>query len=487
MALSRQAQRRLAHGGNATFVSAIVVALAVVVYLIVDLHRVRVDLSADQGSVLRADTLKKLKLLDEGGEPTVVTAFSAQEGKKEAYFKNRALRDLMDELDYASATVETHFVDFDRERLTAEKLGVTDYGTVVVQRGDERIDLKDRELFRRKGKKDDVALDFLGEAAVDRAFAQILTKDTRVVYALVGHGELGIDSTGPDGASELKELLDGDGYSLKPLDLVRDRTDGSVPRVPDDAAAVFLTRPRAALSSVEEDLLLAYLSTGGALLVSVEPDGPVPGLVGRLGVTVPSGRVLDKLLVFPYPDRPIPRYKGSPITQDLSESQMLTEVAGVAPLQVADPVPEGIRATTILETTRDGWIDRGGKLDAGQATYEPGVDAAGPAVMAVSLEVSKDSGLVKKGLAKVVVLGDSDVLENNLLSEGPGNATFALNCVRWLVGDDNRLSIVGKPSSVRRLAFTDEDRDRILYAALGIGPLLVVLAGAGVWAARRGR
>ena len=74
MALSRQARRRLAHGSNATLVSALVVGLAVVVYLIVDLHRVRVDLSADQGSVLRADTRKKLKLLDEGGEPTSLTA-----------------------------------------------------------------------------------------------------------------------------------------------------------------------------------------------------------------------------------------------------------------------------------------------------------------------------------------------------------------------------------------------------------------------------
>jgi hypothetical protein len=55
------------------------------------------------------------------------------------------------------------------------------------------------------------------------------------------------------------------------------------------------------------------------------------------------------------------------------------------------------------------------------------------------------------------------------------------------VGDDDRISVVGRPASVRRLAFSTEDLDQIRWLALGIGPILVLLLGAGVWAARRGR
>ena len=80
------------------------------------------------------------------------------------------------------------FVDFDRERLSAEALGVTEYGTVVVQRGEQRVDLADRELFRRVGKGADQRLEFLGEAAINRAFSQLMSDTRRVVYALVGHG-----------------------------------------------------------------------------------------------------------------------------------------------------------------------------------------------------------------------------------------------------------------------------------------------------------
>lgn len=487
MALDLATRRRLAHGSNATLMSLIVVAALVVSYLLVDRYRVRIDVSADQSSVLLEDTRNKLRLLDQDAQPVTITAFSAQEGRRDAYFKNRALQDLLDELDHASPAVTARFVDFDRERLSAEALGVTEYGTVVVQRGEQRVDLADRELFRRVGKGADQRLEFLGEAAINRAFSQLMSDTRRVVYALVGHGEPDPESREPDGLSELAKLLDQERYELKRLDLVRDRSEGGVPRVPDDAAAVVVARPRVTIPPLEEDLLLAWFARGGALLFAVEPGVTPPGLLGRFGVAVPEGKVLDKLLVFPYPDRPVPRYKSHPIVKDLSEQSLVTLVSGVAPLQPAVPPVEGIRASGLLETSRDGWIERGGPLESGQARFQPEVDQKGPATMALTLEVGAESGLVRAKMGRVVVLGDTDMLTNGLLAEGPGNASFAVNTFRWLVGDEARMSVVGRPTAVRRLALTEEDRGAIQWVALGLGPLLAVMLGAGVWASRRGR
>lgn len=487
MALSRTLRRRLATGSNATFVTLLVVATVVVLYLIVDRYRVRVDFSADQGSTLLADTRNKLRLLDADGRPVTITAFSSQSGKKDSYFKNRQIQDLIEELDYGSATVSARFVDFDKERLTAESLGVTEYGTVVIQRGEQRVDLADRDLFRRSGKGEDRRIDFLGEAALTRGFAQLMSDTRRVVYALVGHGELDPESHEPGGLADLTAALDQEHYDLKRLDLVRDREGGAVPGVPDDAAAVLVLRPKVAIPQVEEDLLLAWFAGGGALLFAVEPDSPVPSLVGRLGVAVPDGIVLDKLLLFPYPDRPVPRYKTHPITQDLASELLVTVVSRVAPLQAAVPPVEGVRSTTLLETSRDGWIERGGELNGGQAIYQPEVDGQGPAAMALALEVGPESGLVGKKPGRVVVSGDADLFTNALLGEGPGNLSFAVNTVRWLVGDDGRLSVVGRPSAVRRLALTEEDRGKIRWLTLGMGPMVAVALGAAVWASRRGR
>lgn len=486
MALNRNLQRRLAVGSNATLVTVLVVAAVIVLYLIVDRFRVRVDLSADQGSVLAADTRNKLRLLDNDGQTVTITAFSSQRGKKESYFKDRQIQDLIDELDYGSVTVETHFVDFDKERLTAEKLGVTDYGAVVVQRGERRVDLRDRDLFRHTGKGDDRKLEFLGEAALNRAFSQLMSDTRRVIYSLVGHGELSVDAADPNGLSDLAQALEQENYELKKLDLVRDRDDAA-PRVPDDAAAVLIARPQVPIPPADEDLLLAYVGGGGSLLVAVEPGGVVPGLLGRFGVVVPDGIVLDKLLVFPYPDRPVPRYKPHPITSELADQSLVTVLARVAPIQASVPAKEGVRASTLMETSRDGWIDRGGEVVSGAAKYEPDIDGAGPAQMAVALEISPDSGLVNRGRARVVVIGDSDLLTNGLLSEGPGNASFAINTFRWLLGDEGRLSVVGRPSAARRLALSQDDLGKLRWLVLSIGPLLVVTLGAAVWAARRGR
>ena len=124
---------------------------------------------------------------------------------------------------------------------------------------------------------------------------------------------------------------------------------------------------------------------------------------------------------------------------------------------------------------------------SGAAKYEPDIDGAGPAQMAVALEISPDSGLVNRGRARVVVIGDSDLLTNGLLSEGPGNASFAINTFRWLLGDEGRLSVVGRPSAARRLALSQDDLGKLRWLVLSIGPLLVVTLGAAVWAARRGR
>lgn len=486
MAVNAQRTRRLAAGSNALLGAVLVVAAACVGYAIADLYRVRADFSADQGSALMADTRVKLALLDEGTEAVTITAFSAQAGKKEAYFKDRALRDLLDELDFASQRVEVRFVDFDRDRLTAEKLGVTEYSTVVVQRGQGRVDIKDREMFKRVGKAEERHLEFTGESAINRSFAQLMADNKRIVYALVGHGELDPDSRDPGGLSELVGALDQDDYELKRLDLVRQR-DMPVPRVPDDASALLVLRPKVPIPTLEEDLILAYLSTGGPVAMAVDPDSPVPSLLGRLGVAIPSGRVLDKLLVFPYPDRPVPRYKSHPITKDLSDDSLVTVVSGVAPVQSAVPPIEGVRSSIVLETSRDGWIDRGGELVNGQGKYEPAIDGQGPAAMAIALDISPASGIVKKKAGRVLVVGDADVFTNALLTEGPGNASFALNSVRWLVGDEARISVVGRPAAVRRLALTAEDGAQIRWLAIGMGPLLVILLGVAAWASRRGR
>ena len=488
--MKQSTRRLLAHGTNATFVSLLVLASLVLVYALADQYRARWDMSVDAQNSLLPETLSKLELLDREGIPVEITAFTSQTGKPEASYKNRTVKDLLEELDRRSNVLTWRVVDFDKERLTAERMGVTMYGQMVITRGEDRVDIKDRDLFKRKGKVVDNQWTFLGEGAVNRGLSQLLSPRRRVVYVLSGHGELDPEEKGPDGLSTLVEALDSERYDVETLDLLRSGQEGEAPDVPEDAALVFLARPLAALSAAEEDILLGWVGRGKPLLFAVDVGTAVPALLSRMGVRIGEGTVLDRQLLFPYRDRPLPRYKNHPIVDDLRENNLTTVMAGAAPVVVQEPSPEGIRATPVLVTSREGWVERGGALKDGLSQYEPEIDTAGPANFAVALDLAQASGLVRQGkpAARVLVVGDADAFTNALLDEGPGNGTFAVNAVTWLAGDDARLGVdIQRRTETRRLALSEEDAVRLRWISLGLMPGLVALLGLGTWWSRRGR
>lgn len=488
--MNQQLRRRLAYGSNATLVTAMVVGVLVLVYVLADGARVRWDLSADAANTLEPDTEAKLALLDADAEPVVITAFTHQRGKEDSYFRDRAIRDLLVEVDLRSQVVEYRLVDFDKERLTAERLGVNDYGRIVVQRGQDRVDIKDRELFRRVGKGDERGLEFLGESALSRAFAQLLAPSRRVVYVLQGHGEPAIADRGPEGLSELVSALDLERYDVETLDLLRTDREGRAPVVPDDAALVVVAGLRGPLTTQEEDVLLDFLGRGGPMLLALDVGAPTPVFLPRLGVRMPDGLAMDTVLVFPYKDRPVPVYKSHPITEALREGKQVTMLAAPAPLRLVEPLPAGVRVDPVLVGGRDSWIERGGDTDGGTAIYQPDVDGAGPTVMAVAVQLLPTGDIVRssKPAARVLVLGDSEVLANGLLTEGPGNRDFVVNAVHWLAGDDQRLGlVVGRRTAERRLALTREQTDRLRWVSLLLLPGLVCMVGTATWYSRRGR
>jgi len=487
--VKQSTRRLLAYGSNASIVTVLVIVSISMLYLLADSYRQRVDFSAGAANTLQPDTLSKLRLLDSDQEPVTITAFSAQAGKEGSYIKDREVRDLLKEIDYNSQIVSWKWVDFDRERFTAERLGVSDYGRIVIQRGDDRVDLRDRELFMRSGKKRRIT--FVGEAVVSRAFSQLMTESRQVVYVLSGHGERDINDLGPEGLSSLATALDKERYDIEVLDLLATTRDGEIPQVPDDAAAVFVARPAGVLTAQEEDILLSYLGRGGALLFAVDVGTPVSDLVRRLGVVVPDGIAMDEKVIAPYRDRPVPSYGQHEMTLELQENRLVTMLGAPAPLLVPEEPPQGIKFDTLLTTTRRGWIERGGPpAESGNAAYQVDVDGPGPAVMAVAATIFPGQGLVRatRPAGRVIVVGDSEMFTNALVAEGPGNQLLAMNMFHWLAGESRRIEYGGnRTAKVRRLAITQEEMGSLRLISLGLMPSLVFIAGLITWRSRRGR
>ena len=483
-------RRRLAYGSNASLVTLMVLAVLVGAYMVAAQYRARWDLTAEGRNTLHEDTLAKLALLDTEGQPVRVTAFSAQRGKDGSRFKNRELKDLLRELGEQSQVVEWQLVDFDRERLTAEKLGVTEYGHVVVQRGSDRVDLKAREVFRHAGKGKARRLQFIGEQAIARAFSQLHTSRRRVVYVLTGHGEASPEDRNPSGLSDLAAALDGERYDMELLDLDGTDREGRSPIVPDDAAVLLLPAASAALSPQVEDVLLGYLGRGGGMWIATDVGSPAPALLARLGVGVDEGVALDARFVFPFWDRPILKIRSHPSTAGIRGRKLRPVFARAAPLRMVDPMPDGTKATPLLLTSRDGWIERGGALQGGAPVMDEGIDLPGSVPLAVALTLRPGGGIVRKGrrAGRVVVQGDGDALTNAILGEGAGNTTFALDVVHWLARADARVATGGsRRTKVRRLELTKQQTGSLRWVTMGIMPTLVGLIGLLVAWSRRGR
>lgn len=127
---------RAAGGWNELLATGLLLASLAVAVELADRHPVRLDLTEEGAETLDPDTVAALALLTEGGGEVRITAFSAQARDEGALLHDRVLRDRLALLEEASPHLTAHFVDFDRDRLTAERLGVSRYGSAVVEMGE---------------------------------------------------------------------------------------------------------------------------------------------------------------------------------------------------------------------------------------------------------------------------------------------------------------------------------------------------------------
>ena len=100
-------------------------------YLLIENNRVRWDMSEDSQNTLAVETMEKLRLIDLDGQPVQITAFSFKRGEPDSPEKDRAVKELLQEIGIHSDMISWEHVDYDKEKVTAEQLSVQEYGHVV--------------------------------------------------------------------------------------------------------------------------------------------------------------------------------------------------------------------------------------------------------------------------------------------------------------------------------------------------------------------
>ena len=361
----------------------------------------------------------------------------------------------------------------------------------------------------------------------------------KTVYFLAGHGERGVDLSGTEGYSQLKEWLESENYDVRTLRWAAEDQDVAVPdgncppeqrQCLPEAAMLVVARPTSELPDLHALALDLYLRgrtedpeekgalisrrEGGRLIFLAEPDTPESfrRFLGRWGILVAHGYLRD--------ENRSPQ--GQPRTLQLQFVNLLElppEVLNQLPppilkalLEITSPKGNALEDTFMPGAAAIGTLDDGSRIpiplamtssdsylindiertdpikDAGEDSDLVGpfspvayVQAAGP-VGGPPLTSQPD----ESDVSTMIVFGDSDFLANGTLDNPRGSGVdFFLNSTNYLLGDYSLVSIRPKALTFREFYLDRNQRKFVEWSSWFMLPGLLALMAVFVWWVRR--
>ena len=305
---------------------------------------------------------------------------------------------------------------------------------------------------------------FDGEGAITSAIDYVTTEDLPQLYVLEGHGESELSST-------FSDQLEKENYEVNTLSLL------TVDEIPEEADCILIYSPSTDLSEEEVTMLSDYVAGGGKLMVSAGPteDGSLTNLYSLLenyGITTAEGIVVEEdreHYAFGMPYVLLPDMANSDITDTLMEENYYV----LMPISQGLTVGSSSSATvTSLLTTSDSAFS---KVDGySLTTYEKeDGDIDGPFTVAVSIEEA-DGG-------QIVWFSSSAFLDDmyNAYSSG-ANVDLAMNSLSWLVGEREAIAIRSKLLNYKYLNISSSTSSVLKGLMIGVLPLAYLTIGIAV-------
>lgn len=458
--LQEMAKRSTMYGMNAVLMSAFMVVILVVIYMIAQNRDTTWDFSATGKYTVDPQTAKILEGLD---APVKMLLFFPTNARASSEFNQ--IQTLMDEYVKRTDKISYELIDASKDYETAVKYAKEISNplqpTIVAEA------VVDEKPIREKATG-------LKQEDITNAIMKVTHREKKIAYFLVGHYERELESTSPVGMANLKNFLDDENIQASPLRL------GAAAEIPEDADLIAIVGPEEDLSEVEVGALRRFVTEGGALFVGIDPQSaPRLGqMLASFGIVVGQNMViqmvvgaasLEAMLAGQYTARPsdtveVDKFDAAhEITKELKQGAVtMLQARGVD--KVPSP-PEGVTLTNLAYSP--GGKLRGSEYPSAWAESEPNslrtatsmeglfdaaTDKEGPISLAVAAQIDlavfaggtpDPENPEKKG--KVVVVGDSDFLtDGGMTKDGGlsrGHLNLALNIFNWLAGQVDLITI----------------------------------------------
>jgi ABC-type uncharacterized transport system involved in gliding motility auxiliary subunit len=257
--------------------------------------------------------------------------------------------------------------------------------------------------------------------------------------------------------------------------------------VPKDASVVIVAGPKRPLLPNEVDVLGAWIARGGRAVILVDPgtDTGMDAIFTRFGALVGDDTIVDM--------SPASRAAGQGptviVVSDFEQHAVTEKLRGGALMFVgARSVQprfwlEKLTVTTLVQTGATSWGETAYRGTDAYARDENDVPGPVPVVIA-ALEVTAGHPEKTSDEARVVIAGDSDLIDNRW-SQMTANELFFVYAVNWAVGDEHKIAIPPPRRESSRLIITEVVQYGIMFFSVNLLPLFIVGVGFSVWAVRR--
>ncbi|XXF80447.1 GldG family protein [Myxococcaceae bacterium GXIMD 01537] len=327
-------------------------------------------------------------------------------------------------------------------------------------------------------------LSSISEEDLTHALMQLDASGAQKVYFAVGHGEWPLDESGApgrgptDSLAELKRQLIKEGYQPEELHLTG-KTE-----VPRDAALVIIAGARTPYTPPEAEALRAYLAEGGRLLYFAEAlmEPKLDALLAEYGVQVDPGVAADPQYNGGNPFVPVSSFYGEhDITRPLQQGRLNTTFATARGLTVLrGGVTPGVQAQSLVLTSPFGWVESTPTEDA---TPSDGEKAGQVTLAAVSTRDTRDAPQKRFEQARVVVVGDSELLlDANWGHEA--NRNLVMNALGWATQQVKRITIRPPDREGSALEMDPDMLARLRFVATDLLPLSLLGIGLAIWRSR---
>jgi ABC-type uncharacterized transport system involved in gliding motility auxiliary subunit len=442
--------RAARYGSNTVVLSVAVVGIVALLNYLSTRYFKRFDVTEGNLHTLSPQSIQVLEELDQ--EIEVVGVYPSGQGQEGFELWLDEYRAHTDKLRYRT-------IDPIRQPGEADRLGWNVYGGgLIVQRG-----TRSQQVLTPD------------EQDITSALFKVSRDVSKVVYFLTGHNEPSPTGYEGDDYGQLGSLLEDNNYTVKTLNLAVTDT------VPSDAAVVVVAGLETPLLEGEVALLQDYLSAGGKALIMVDP-GPETGvnalLVGwQVGfenkLVVDVGRGLSGDAVTPVIDR----YQFSQITKDLP----MVALPVACPIVQHEPGAADVTYTPLAQTSAQSWADTDVLGNEELALDDEG-DLPGPLTLIATVESPVPESEEK---TRLVLVGDSDFLIDDVLGQIPNGQFLFLNAINWLAEEESLISIGPKTNVPRSIRLTMIQEGMVCFGSLILVPAVIVIAGVVVWLRRR--